>query len=153
MQKMSDSSSQKPKLIIDEDWKTQVARERDEARQKQAGPDVPAVGDNLEGDQPLDVKSQSKAEQDDLSTLPPPPPASFPFLVSMLGTQALAALGQLGDGQDAPAPRLDYAKHYIDLLDVLEGKTQGNLTTDESKLLADWLYQLRMGYVEIAKHK
>ncbi len=38
----------------------------------------------------------------------------------MLGTQALAAMGQLGEGPDAPKVRLDYAKHYIDMLALLE---------------------------------
>lgn len=82
---------------------------------------------------------------------PPPPPATFPFLISMLGTQALAAMGHFADDPNAPPPRLDYAKHYIDLLGLLEDKTKNNLSTEESDLLRDWLHQLRMAYVEFAK--
>ena len=82
--------------------------------------------------------------------LPAPPPATFPLLVSMLGTQALAAMGQLRDLPDAPEPRLDYAKHYIDLLGLLEEKTKGNLSTEENDLLADWLHQLRMAFVNMS---
>lgn len=83
--------------------------------------------------------------------LPAPPPATFPLLISMLGTQALASMGQLADVPGAPKPRLDYAKHYIDLLALLEEKCKGNLTTQEYDLLADWLHQLRMSYVNMAK--
>lgn len=82
---------------------------------------------------------------------PAPPPASFPLLVSMLGTQALAAMGQLGDGPDAPKVRLDYAKHYIDMLALVDEKCKGNLTTQEYDLLADWLHQLRMAFVNASR--
>lgn len=152
------TSENEPKIIIDEDWKTQVEREREALKTKQAeggqktSTASAAVGPTTEDvKQPSAVKSRntnSSAEPE----LPPPPPASFPFLVSMLGTQALAALGQLGDGGDAPPPRLDYAKHYIDLLGLLESKTKGNLSTEEYDLLADWLHQLRMAYVQMSKH-
>ena len=144
----------KPKLIVDEDWKSQVQRERDESKQRLAAENAsaPAAGSGQvaaesKADRPAEQKRKSGPEE-----LPPPPPASFPFLVSMLGTQALAAMGQLGQEEDAPSPRLDYAKHYIDLLGVLEDKTKNNLAPEESKLLGDWLYQLRIGYVEVAKH-
>jgi hypothetical protein len=69
----------------------------------------------------------------------------------MLGTQALHALGQLNDGSQPAKPRLDYAKLYIDMLALVEEKTKGNLTTAEYDLLADWLHQLRMAYVNLSK--
>ncbi len=89
-------------------------------------------------------------EADDL---PPAPPASFPLLVSMLGTQALAHLGQLPGAPGVPKPRLDYAKHYIDMLGLLEEKCKGNLATQEYDLLADWLHQLRMSFVNASRTK
>lgn len=129
------NSSETPKLIIDEDWKTQVEREREEARQRKTA-----------------IKEETSSRKTDDSPIPPsPPPASFPILVSMLATQALAAMGQLGDEAKAPAPRLDYAKHYIDLLGVIEDKTKNNLSPEEAKMIGDWLYQLRIGYVELVK--
>lgn len=82
---------------------------------------------------------------------PAPPPPTFPVLVSMLGTQALASMGRLPDVPGNPQPRLDYAKHFIDMLAMLEEKCKGNLTTQEYDLLADWLHQLRMSYVEAAR--
>lgn len=95
--------------------------------------------------------SDQEVSASDSNELPPPPPATFPVLISMLGTQALAALGQLPDTPGAPKQRIDYAKHFIDMLALLEEKCKGNLTTEEYDLLADWLHQLRMSYVTIAK--
>ena len=44
---------------------------------------------------------------------------------------------------------LDMAKHIIDTLAVLEEKTKGNLTPEESGLLNEYLYQLRMLFVAV----
>lgn len=57
------------------------------------------------------------------------PPASFPGpLVSLLATQAMAALGQIPVAQGGSAEvKLPLAKHFIDTLEVLQTKTQGNL--------------------------
>ena len=79
---------------------------------------------------------------------PPLPPPSMESLVSMLGIQAVTYLGK-GPAVDGVSPtvRVDLAKHYIDLLGMLEEKTKGNLTNDESSALAYWLYQLRMMFV------
>lgn len=145
---------EKPKLIIDEDWKTHVQREREEALRQKSSVEQNPVEQNPVEKSPVDKssgKQGTSAKKNDPNSLPPPPPASFPFLVSMLGTQALAAMGQLGAEEDAPTPRLDYAKHYIDLLGVLEEKTKNNLSPEEAKLVGDWLYQLRIGYVEMVK--
>lgn len=55
---------------------------------------------------------------------------------------------------DAPMPdgttgeNLDAARFYIDLLDVLRQKTAGNLSVQESSVLADLLYRLRVRYVQ-----
>ncbi|MCC6509492.1 MAG: DUF1844 domain-containing protein [Pirellulaceae bacterium] len=159
---MSQSEEEKPKLIIDEDWKTQVQRERETLLKQSPGSGEMASSESDTGDSELSqtdndatahtpASSESTESRSDEDDLPPPPPASFPFLVSMLGTQALAAMGQLGNEHGAPPPRLDYAKHYIDLLGLLEEKTKGNLTTEEYDLLADWLHQLRMGFISMSK--
>ena len=45
---------------------------------------------------------------------------------------------------------LDLARHHIDMLAVLEEKTKGNLTEEESNTLAATVYELRNRYVQIA---
>jgi Domain of unknown function (DUF1844) len=88
-----------------------------------------------------------------------PPPESKPhttaaeemnfasFLIS-LGTQAFMHLGDIPNPltqqreKDLPA-----AKQMIDLLGILQTKTQGNLTADEERLLQQLLLDLRLRYV------
>ena len=84
--------------------------------------------------------------------LPSPPDATFEILISMLTTQAAAAMGVLKvPGQENLEKRLDYAKHFIDLLSIVEAKTKGNLDSGESHLLEQSLYQLRMLFVQSSK--
>lgn len=76
------------------------------------------------------------------------PPASFTVLVSMIATQASVALGMIADPRtNKPEINLDLAKHHIDTLAVLEAKTKGNLTNEESQLLGMATSQLQMAYV------
>ena len=82
------------------------------------------------------------------------PPATFPLMVSMFSTQAMGALGILPNpitGKVDSQPAL--AKHYIEMLAILDEKTKGNLDENESKLLESSLHELRMTYVQITKIK
>ncbi len=50
-----------------------------------------------------------------------------------------------------PEIHLDEAKHFIDLLEMLDQKTAGNRTPEESQLLEDLLHELRLGFVTAGK--
>ena len=73
-------------------------------------------------------------------------PMDFSTFVISLGSSVLIQLGQ-GDGP-AVDGGLELAKQSIDILTMLEDKTSGNLTDEESALLTSVLYQTRMAYVE-----
>ena len=80
------------------------------------------------------------------------PDASIGTLVISLASSAAVHFGDLPDaatGQKQPV-NLAAAKQMIDLLSVLETKTKGNLTADESDLLTTVLYELRMRFVQSA---
>ena len=81
-------------------------------------------------------------------------PSGFETLVSYLSTTAMFQLGLIAgpSGEHIPAD-MPNAKRTLDLLDVLQQKTQGNLTARESQLLEDILYDLRMSFVEIQKRQ
>lgn len=72
----------------------------------------------------------------------------FLDLAAMLAEPAAIYLGDapLPDGQWAE--NLEMARLHIDLLDVLRQKTAGNLTAQESAILEDLLYRLRVRYVQ-----
>jgi hypothetical protein len=74
------------------------------------------------------------------------------FLLSVIGS----AYVHLGDapGPDGKAEaNLQLAKQDIDLLELLQDKTQGNLTGDEERLFSQGLYDLRMRFVEVSGGK
>lgn len=72
----------------------------------------------------------------------------FLDLAAMLAEPAAIYLGDapLPDGQWAED--LEMARLHIDLLDVLRQKTAGNLTAQESAILEDLIYRLRVRYVQ-----
>ena len=95
------------------------------------------------------------------STAPPepePPAAAgeprseFARIVSSLATTAYSALGLLADPAAGARHRdLAVARQMIDWLAVLEEKTRGNLSFEESDLLSRVLYELRLAYVEVGR--
>ena len=75
------------------------------------------------------------------------------FLLS-LGTSALYHLGQgTLEGSGKPMTNLPMARHVIDLVAMLQEKTQGNLTEDERGLVETLLLDLRLKYVEVCKRQ
>jgi hypothetical protein len=80
--------------------------------------------------------------------------SGFETLVSYLSTTTMFQLGLLaGPGGERIPPDMPNAQRTIDLLQVLQEKTQGNLTPNESRLLDDVLYELRMTFVELQKRQ
>jgi hypothetical protein len=82
-----------------------------------------------------------------------PPEISFATFVVSLSTQALMHLGEIPDPMTNQLERdLPAAQHMIDILGMLQEKTRGNLDQDEESLLRSILFDLRMKYVETARH-
>ena len=82
-----------------------------------------------------------------------PPEISFATFVVSLSTQALMHLGEIPDLMTNQQQRdLPAAQHVIDILGMLQDKTRGNLDQDEESLLRSILFDLRMKYVETARH-
>jgi len=75
------------------------------------------------------------------------------FLIS-LGTSALIHLGEEAHPSLGKVEvNLTQAKELIDLLALLEEKTQDNLTENEKELLTRLLFTLRMKFVEVSARK
>ena len=56
-----------------------------------------------------------------------------------------SSLGSTTEGKE----NLEIAKLHIDFLRTLQEKTTGNLTAEESAMLEDVIYQLKMGFVSL----
>jgi hypothetical protein len=80
------------------------------------------------------------------------PEIDFGMFVMSLATSALMHLGEVKHPErpDAPA-NLQLAKQTIDILGMLQDKTRGNLSKEESQLLENLLLDLRMKYVAAKK--
>ena len=75
--------------------------------------------------------------------------APFADLVWSLSAATLTYLGRgIAPGQEKPEVNLKFAKHTIATLEMLKTKTEGNRTEDETKLLDEMLYELRLAYVK-----
>ena len=75
---------------------------------------------------------------------------SFAQFILSLGTTAAVHFGDLPDpvSGERGETNLAGAAQMIDLLSLLQSKTQGNLDPAESKLLDDLLFDLRMRFVQ-----
>ena len=114
-----------PKIIVDDDWKEEARREKEEVDRETR--EMPFGG-----------------------RLPEP---SLAELVQLIVMQAAVGLGGVQDpqtGQPIP-PHLPIAKHYIDLLELLQAKTSNNLDAHEKALLDGTLHELRMAFVQVSQ--
>jgi len=112
------------KLHIDADWKQEAAQEKERL-----------------ADEEKKAKKEGAAQ--------PPGEMGFVDLLNLVAMQAAIALGGMKtpDGQQVP-PNPQMAKYHIDLLDVLQQKTKGNLTPDEKRVLDQVVYELRMQFAQ-----
>ena len=76
---------------------------------------------------------------------------TFNAFVVSLATTAAVHFGDVADPSsgETPTANLKAAGHAIEMLQLLEEKTRGNLTDEEGTFLTRVLYELRLRYAEI----
>lgn len=121
------SDADQPKIIVDDDWKSSAQAEKEK----------------------LAAAEKEQAEKSKESGIPEE--IGFRELLSMLASQALMYMGAFPDQSGRAMVALDIAKMNIDMLAVLEEKTKGNLSEEESTMLVQTINELRMQFVEVAK--
>jgi len=78
-------------------------------------------------------------------------PASFLSLIMSLASNAASSLGMMPHPVTGETGvDLKTAKHWIDVLGMLENKTEGNLEEQEAQVLEGLLADLRMQYVSFS---
>jgi hypothetical protein len=127
-------ADEEKKIIVDEDWKEQAQREKEQMA--------------------AEKKIEEAEKPEDQPERGPLPQADMTGLISMLATQAFFAMGAFGteEGQE-PKIDLDMAKYSVDMLGVIEEKTKGNLSDEEATALENTLHQLRMTFVNLTGKK
>lgn len=125
----NDPNAGEKKLYVDEDWKSQVEAEKAAA-----------------------AEPQESARAEEKKPSEPLPPPSLTFLASTLYLQGAIAMGLLPNPiNDKADVEIDRARHAIDMLAMLQEKTQGNRTPEESEEIEAMLHQLRMAFVSLNK--
>jgi hypothetical protein len=124
---MNESNSGASKLHVDSDWKAAAQAEKDRLREQQHAKEEAAHAHDL-------------------------PEASVMALMDMLASQAVMGLGAYADQKTGGIViDLPGAKFGIDLLQVVEEKTKGNLSPEESDHLKRLLSELRGRFVQIVR--
>lgn len=125
--------NEKPQILVDDDWKSQAQAEKEKLAEAEA-----------------QAKEQGGAGDDPRGR--GLPPADFSALIDVMVTMVLPYLGGVADKETGGVmfdPEI--SRFYIDLLSVVEEKTKGNLSDEESKKLSEVLTGMRMQYVELSK--
>ena len=121
--------SDEKKIIIDEDWKSSVQAEKEALAE--------------------DNKQEAQPESAAAGAHPQMPPASLEMLLTSLATEAMMSMGQMPQfGTDKFEINLPQARYAIDMIEVIQEKTKGNLSDDEDTGLTNLLHQLRMAFVQ-----
>jgi hypothetical protein len=140
MAENNNDAAETPKIIVDDDWKTQAQAEKQRLAEESA---QKAAAKNAE------EASGQDAEQGPRDI----PPAGFTSLINTIAMQTMMALGGVEDPETKKRyVDLAVAKYHIDTLTMLQEKTEGNLSDDEKTLLDRALYDLRTGFVQISQH-
>ena len=115
---------------------------------KEAAPAAPAPAPPALGPPPEPAAPQEREEPEAESR---EPVGDFASLVRSLATTAYAALGLLPDPGGARRRDPAAARQMIDWLAMLEQKTRGNVSFEESDFLSKILYDLRLAFVEATR--
>ena len=132
-----------PKIQIDTDWKAEAQKEKQRLTEQSTKADAPQKGASGGEKTSGGGASGSGGRM---------PEANFQTLLSTMVTQALFAMGAIPDPHTGQRmAHMELARHHIDMLSVLEEKTKGNLSKEESDTLTTTLYELRSQYVQSAQ--
>lgn len=120
-----------PKIQVDSDWKAQAQAEKER---------LTKIEKEKETQQAGDPSGQELPE------------ASFRTLIGTLASQAIMGLGAMADPKTGRVIiDLESAQFSIDMLQVLEEKTKGNLSTEEAMEMAQVLTELRGRFVQVSQ--
>ncbi len=79
------------------------------------------------------------------------PEPSFLEIVQYLALQAMQFMGDVPIGADGERRVLpDQAKHFIDLLEILHHRTEGNLSDAEAQILEQLLADLQVRFLQLS---
>ena len=119
------------KIQVDSDWKAQAQAEKERL---------------------IKIEKENEAAQAVNQSGGELPEASFRTLVGTLASQAIMGLGAMADPKTGRVIiDLESSQFSIDMLQVLEEKTKGNLTDEEKDEMTQVLSELRGRFVQVTQ--
>ena len=115
------------------------------AKEKEGERGFQMVGEPHDPDSDAASKASARASPEALA------PITFGAFVLSLSASAAIHLGLVPgpEGGEPSPPNLTLAKQTIDILEMLQEKTQGNLDDQEKQLLDGALHELRLAFVQM----
>ena len=97
-------------------------------------------------------KTEETPEEEAVGESGPIPKPNLSALIHMFFMQAMIACGKMiSPATNKYETDLNIAKYQVELLELIEEKTKGNLSEDEKTMVDGTLGELRVQFVEIAK--
>lgn len=107
--------------------------------------------EDLHNDKKIDEKWKEAVEKEKQKMPQKPPPLkeiTFDSFISSLFIEALISLGEIPNPlNNQKEENLEQAKLLVDTIAMLKEKTKGNLADNETQMLENILYELRMKYI------
>ncbi len=136
----------KDRRIFSEESRENEAQDKDQAAEPT--PEVEEQASSSAEESPA-TEAQERPSAAGAQQEAPLPEINFATFVVSLNASALLHLGAIEDPNTGQTNKnLAMAKQTIDILKLLQEKTEGNLTTDEKNLIKNILYDLRIIYVK-----
>lgn len=90
-------------------------------------------------------------DETELSPLPGgegTPPIDFTTFILSMSTSCMIQLGEIADPEGQTSTDLEAARSTIEILQMLDRKTEGNLSGEEDRMLAHVISDLRERYLK-----
>ena len=154
---MEESEKTKSFQVVDKRRFDSAGKERSSEEQSQKSVEVSSniqsITPNTKTDEGEELSSDQQGHAMRREDIPEhDEPVAFTSFIMSLATQVLVQLGEMPPPSGMEIPRdLDSARQTIDILTMLQQRTRGNLSNEESRFIEDVLHSLRMSFINAKK--
>lgn len=148
-----DNENQKAKTIQVVDKRRFDASGQERSADEPISPSAPSEPKLSQPDSKLETPKETAGfTMRDASEETTSEPVAFTSFIMSLATQVLVQLGEMPPPQGMEIPLdLEAARQTIDIMTMLQRRTQGNLSTEEARFMEEVLHSLRLSFINAKK--